>query len=340
MLLALLAIRQGLDDNGSTVERGGDFVIKLGDFGTSFKLEEGGKSPSTQRVGTPTFWAPVRLRNRLVYNLLTTAQEIAKEANTGYRVTKWSTKSDIWGLGAVLHCILTDCVPSQDQPEKLDDRIDVLKSKIFPEVVGCSDLLLQIVCECLDPREDGRYRPSALQLLAVAVKSDTSDEGNRRSESFWQLMLTGTEAEDASAVIRYFATKHLPLLARAQTVFSPKEISIILAMVFKHCPQLIFTTHSQLCQSFSDDPLGGTAYHALAHLDLEDDRAVAVKFEQLKWPLSKEMLSMALRKNKSGILPSNLAAWGRNTPLCIRLTDIEYCKGFPRFGQGIFANFS
>lgn len=60
-ILVLLASRQVSDISSSSEERGGLFVTKLGDFGTSFMLEKGGKSPSTYRVGTRTFWAPVRL---------------------------------------------------------------------------------------------------------------------------------------------------------------------------------------------------------------------------------------------------------------------------------------
>jgi serine/threonine protein kinase len=63
MLLVLLASRQVSDITSSSEERGGLFVTKLGDFGTSFQLEKDGKSPSTHRVGTRPFWAPVRLRN-------------------------------------------------------------------------------------------------------------------------------------------------------------------------------------------------------------------------------------------------------------------------------------
>lgn len=244
-------------------------------------------------------------------------------------MTKWSAKSDIWGVGAVLHCILAGCVPLPDQPEELDDRTSQLKTKLWPELVDCSKLLLQIVSECLDPREDGRYRPTALQLLAVAIKSDTSPEGLQRSESFWQVMLTGAKAEDASAVVKHFITHHLPLLAKEKTVFSPKEIILITAMVFKHCSHLLSTAHNQLCQTFSDDPLGGTAFHALAHLDFDDEGTINIRLEHLKWPLAREMLSMALRKNKSGLLPSNLAALAGKIPLCKRLTEIEYISDSP-----------
>jgi serine/threonine protein kinase len=244
-------------------------------------------------------------------------------------VTKWSPKSDIWGVGAVLHCILAGCVPLPDQPEELEDRTSLLETKLWPELMDCSKLLLRIVSECLDPLEDGRYRPTALQLLAVAIKSDTSPEGLQRSESFWQVMLTEAKAEDASAVLKHFVTNHLPLLAKEKTIFSPKEITLIMAMVFKHSSHLLFTAHNQLCQTFLDDPSGGTAFHALAHLEFDDEGSIDIRLEHLKWPFAREMLSMALRKNKSGLFPSNLAAWAGKIPLCKRLTEIEYIPGSP-----------
>jgi hypothetical protein len=36
-----------------------ELVLKLGDFGTSFELEDDGKLPSTQYAGTKSYWAPV-----------------------------------------------------------------------------------------------------------------------------------------------------------------------------------------------------------------------------------------------------------------------------------------
>ncbi|KAK5064758.1 hypothetical protein LTR84_000592 [Exophiala bonariae] len=305
----LLAACQQQDLFGPSEAYSGEFVTKLGDFGTSFKLEKGGKSPSTQRVGTRDFWAP----------------EIVEEQKLmGCRITKWSAKSDIWGVGAVLHCILAGFVPPADQPTSIPERINLIRPQVSPEPGPFLDLLLHVVSECLDPLEDGRYRPSALQLLAVAIKSDTSHNGLRRSESFWQVLLT-TGAENAALVTTHFVTKHLPLLANAQTVFSPKEIALIMAVVYLYCPHLIMTAHSRLCQSFQEDPRGGTAYHALTYLEAQDggEEAVRLQLERLRWPFTKEMLPMAVRRNKSGLLPSNLAAWGGNIALCTRLTEIE-----------------
>ncbi|KAK1244443.1 hypothetical protein MKX07_003242, partial [Trichoderma sp. CBMAI-0711] len=281
-----------------------ELVPKLGDFGTSFKLEDDGKLPSTQQAGTKIYWAP----------------EIAENARlSNGRVTEWSTKSDIWGVGAVLYRIMTEEIPSQDRAKRPLNLRPRRRADLTSDPK--SALLVHLVKECLETSPAGR--PSALQLLAVAIKADTSERGFRKSASFWRAVSRHSNSDIASSVTKHFVHVHLPMLAESKAVFDPIEIAIIMSLVKMHCPEYLFRCANQLCAGFTDEMAGSTAFHALTHIRTEDEETMSLAMDVSKWPESIELMNLALRKNKAGMLPSATAAAKQNISLCVKLTQIE-----------------
>ncbi|KAI1169456.1 ankyrin [Nemania sp. FL0916] len=282
-----------------------DLVLKLGDFGTSFELDDDGNPLSTRQAGTKVYWAP----------------EIAEEATTGEgRITKWSTKSDIWGVGAVMARILTNERPQQGQAKDLTERCKHFQSFLAPDHAPLSGLLIQIISECLDPSADGR--PSALQLLAVTLKSDTTPSGLLKSASFWKALSMHNDKNVIFSVADRFISQYLPLLARSRTAFNPKEVAIIMSLVQKHCPWHISRCHSQLCASFVGEFAEYTVFHALASVGAQDKETIHLAMVDSRWPEAAE-LSLTAIKTAHGLLPSNIAAMRQNTELCVRLAKIE-----------------
>ncbi|KAK9420501.1 putative Protein kinase domain-containing protein [Seiridium unicorne] len=108
-------------------------------------------------------------------------------------ITKWSKESDVWGVGAVLNKILALQRPTRRQPDSLEERIRQIRKSTLETPLAVPKLLARIIGECLDPSPDGR--PSALQLLSVVTKSDTSQSGLEKGESFWKVMAIHADSE-------------------------------------------------------------------------------------------------------------------------------------------------
>ncbi|KAL7968548.1 hypothetical protein HDV63DRAFT_378952 [Trichoderma sp. SZMC 28014] len=177
-------------------------------------------------------------------------------------------------------------------------------------------------------------RPTALQLLAVAVKSDTSEKGLHRSASFWKAISLNSDTNLVPSVIKYFVSKHLPTLAKMKTIFDPKEVAIIMSLVKTHCSDQLFSCHTYLCSGFISEMAGATAFHALACVGTEHEETLRLAMDDSKWPESRELARIALKKNNLGLLPSAMAAWNQNLPLYIRLSKLEdQCRLISRQGQ-------
>ncbi|KAI1418422.1 kinase-like domain-containing protein [Hypoxylon sp. FL1857] len=278
----------------SVRNEGNDLAPKLGDFGTSFELEDGGNPLSTQQAGTKVYWAP----------------EIAEEAGTGEgRITKWSTKSDIWGVGAVICRILMRERPPQNQAKALNERCRNLQNRLSSNRTPLSTLLAQVICECLDPSPDGR--PSALQLLAVALKSDTSKLGLHKSASFWKALSMHSDSKAIFSVTNHFTSQYLPLLARNRTAFNPREVAIIMSLVRKHCPGQLSSCHSKFCAGLVDEFAGYTVFHQLACVGIGDRETIRLAMDDSRWPESTELSHITIKKNTRGFLPSAIALCGR-----------------------------
>jgi hypothetical protein len=89
----------------------------------------------------------------------------------------------------------------------LPSRIQALKELLDLDAHGSSEgpeALIKITCECLDPCPE--KRPTALDLLCLALKADISEAGNRRSESFWKVLASQPPDQDgvAAAATRHF----------------------------------------------------------------------------------------------------------------------------------------
>jgi hypothetical protein len=239
-------------------------------------------------------------------------------------VTTWSEETDIWGIGAVLHRVLTRSELPRAPLKTRQERIRAIKSSIPQSTVTAPEVLASVISDCLDPSKAGR--PSALQLLAVALKSDTSSEGLARSESFWRVIAMNPDPKLTSSVVEYFVSKHLPLLA-GKTMFGLLETILILSVTYKHCPRLIKQCHTSLCSNLVKDEdgelTGSTVFHILAWLSREEEEIMRLVFEDSRWPTSVELSCLILRTNKAGFLPSAIAAFQCNKDLVLRLTKIE-----------------
>ncbi|PNP39165.1 hypothetical protein TGAMA5MH_08842 [Trichoderma gamsii] len=294
-----------------------ELVLKLGDFGTSFELEDDGKLPSTHYAGTKMYWAP----------------EIAEEAKLpGGRITRWSIKSDIWGVGAVMYRILTGTTPIHLQAKGPLEASSNIQSRLPSNDTPRSTLLAQLVRDCLQSSPDNR--PSALQLLAVAVKSDTSEQGLHRSASFWRAIALHSDTNLILSVTENFVSNHLPTLASMKTIFDPKEVAIIMSLVKTHCADHLSRCNNYLCSAFVGDMAGSTAFHALACIGTEHEETISLAMNDSKWPESRELVHIALKKNHLGLLPSAMAALNQNKALCIMLSKLEdQCRLISRQGQ-------
>ncbi|KAI1420583.1 kinase-like domain-containing protein [Xylaria sp. FL1777] len=281
-------------------------IPKLGDFGTSFKLEEDGKPPSSL-AGTRLYWAP----------------EVKDQLEDG-RITTWSEETDIWGVGAVLYRVLTHSELPRIPLRTRQERIRTIKNFIPQSTVTAPEVLASVISDCLDPSKT--RRPSALQLLAVVLKSDTSSQGLDRSESFWRVIAMNPDPKLASSVVEYFVSKQLPLLA-GKTMFGLLETILIVSVAYKHCPRLIKRCHTVLCGNLIKDQdselTGSTVFHMLAWLPREEEEIMRLVFEDSRWPSSVELSSLILHPNKAGFLPSAIAAFQCNKDLVLRLTKIE-----------------
>ncbi|KAH0491856.1 hypothetical protein TgHK011_003260 [Trichoderma gracile] len=300
-------IRPGNVLNASS---GLELVPKLGGFGALFKLEDDGNFPSTRQVGPRSYWAP----------------EIVKEATLcSGRITNWSTKSDIWAAGAVVYWILTGQSPIQDPVRGVlmnsGSILQSLAGSKHDDPASMSTSLGRLIIECLDSSPDDR--PSALGLLAVAVKADTSGPGLYKGASFWKALSTHTDREVVSTVTKHFVSTHLPILARRQTAFDPKEIAIIMSLAKVYCPESLRECHGDLCAGPAYKRNRRTVFHALACIGVEDEETIRLAVTDSKWPETEELMHLALQKDKLGLLPSALAASKKNLPLCVSLTSIE-----------------
>lgn len=282
-------------------------IPKLGDFGTCFKLEREGKNPSSHFVGTKAFWAPEIRRE-------------ANDLNADGRITSWSEKSDMWGVGGVLCGMLTMHTPLENYPERSEERKGLLSTKLPEER---DPLLLEILSDCLEPKQDERV--TALHVLPAALKASTSADALNRSATFWKTLTLAPPAVPIKSIVTHFINRYLPILAQDKTHFAPREVSYIMGLAVQHAP----LKASQCCQHLAaglqgSSLQGGTVFHSLALLPAKDADAARYAFEESKWVSSQYVASLVLQKSTDGLFPSAVAMWPGNVDLSSRLTQLEY----------------
>ncbi|KIW64870.1 hypothetical protein PV04_07174 [Phialophora macrospora] len=275
---------------------GQDIVFKLADFGAACFYDE--SAPRSSWVGTHEFWAPEIWKQ-------------AEDQDRNRKITAWSTKSDIWSFGVVLYSYLCQQLPSRKYlPSDLSDRIKEttqLYCSVRPgaEEEDVPDLLIKLVCECLHERPEERI--TALDLLAVALKTDPSERGAHRSESFWKALASCPRERDgvAATTTRRFVVEYLEAMDDAD--FSDVEASFILSLQSMYHPSSIMTAATFFNRSFSNKPVRQTIYHAIATSTARDAQLEHLVWEDTKWPELPGLLALSLRRDADDKYPSTLA---------------------------------
>lgn len=192
-----------------------------------------------------------------------------------------------------------------------------MKERLEEKAASAPEALISLVCECLSP--EPRDRPSALQILAVSLKCDTSPLGLQRSESFWQALVEWPD-ESGLEVLKHFTTRYLGMII-SDTTFSPKEVCLlaILATIRGLSQPSVFT----VCHSLSGILEGGGIFHALASLPAEEKEIFRLSLEVAKWPHCKALAGFVTQRTKAGLLPSAIAAHRGNIELACTLSRLE-----------------
>ncbi|KAK3390248.1 kinase-like domain-containing protein [Podospora didyma] len=281
-------------------------IPKLGDFGTCYKLEREGKNPSSHCVGTRAFWAPEIRRE-------------GSDVKVEGRITSWSEKSDMWGVGGVLYGMLTMHTPGESYPRSLEERKSAL-AKALPE--GHDLLLLQILSDCLDPEPSTRV--TALHVLPATLKASDSTDALVRSGSFWKALANAPSSVPIKSIVTHFVSRYLPILAQDKTHFGPSEVCYLMGLVVQHAPLQVSQCYQYLAAGFQVPPLqGGTIFHAFAFLPLKDRDAARYALDESKWVTSQVLSHLLLQQNRNGLFPSAIAMCRGNIELSARLTKIE-----------------
>lgn len=244
-------------------------------------------------------------------------QEIHKESGEYKgKITSWSTKSDIWSLGAVLYYYLCSKMPRLDQPASLEERVAVMKKLLPQNSDSVPEMLIRLTCECLSPKPEDR--PSALELLAVCLKCDVSPQGLLRSESFWKALADWTD-ENGPKTVRHFTNNYLRKINDA--TFSPVEACLLASLATLHVvgPSIVFAVGQGLRGALE----GGSVLHALADLPAAEEQVFRLSWEVSKWPGSTAVVSLATMRTKTGLLPSAIAARRGNLEVASKLSRLE-----------------
>lgn len=292
-------------------------VVKLGDFGAACRLKEG--TLHTTMTGTQAYWPPVSYplnTLRVISGVADFLQEVKEEALSSGRVTGWSSATDICSLAATLYSLLTFHLPNEKIGEvPISARIAQLKDELPDGRTEASEVLLKLICDCLD-RQPAR-RPIALTLLAVSLKAGSSDGNLRRSESFWTTLAKDSHQahrQMISQTVRDFSGQYLPLL---HATFTSKEICAIMSLTATYSKQSLKTTANRLTEKPK------TVFHAAAELTPTDKEFANLVWEVTQWPSSPALEGLVIRSDKDGLYPSQIAAERGSRPICKMLSKIE-----------------
>lgn len=215
--------------------------------------------------------------------------------------------------------------PVKDQLESLEERVqkmtERLKKRNGQSYEG-PDALIKVICECLDP--EPAKRASSLDILALALKTDVSEAGLRRSESFWRTLAALPRDQNGvvAATVRHFISQYLELIDDA--LFSAAEACYILSLQSIFMQSDLQMTASLLNHRFYGKLEGASIFHAVAIATSRDTQLQTLVWEETKWPKLSGLVQMSLRRDKDGCLPSTVAMLEMNVPVFKALNEIEY----------------
>jgi hypothetical protein len=228
----------------------------------------------------------------------------------------------------MIYHFLTQRWPSQSFRDQdmstLSSRIQALKELLDLDAHGPSEgpeALIKITCECLDPCPE--KRPTALDLLCLALKADISEAGSRRSESFWKVLASQPTDQDgvAAAATRHFITEYLSFVD--DTTFSAAEACLILSLQSRYCDYDISNSASRLSRHFSGKLEGASIFHGIAVATSQDPMLEKLVWDETKWPTMSRLSQMSLREDRDGLLPSHIAALMSNIKVAKHLSLAE-----------------
>jgi hypothetical protein len=213
---------------------------------------------------------------------------------------------------------------SKDEPKSLHKRVKKLtegwKARHGHSMQG-PEALIRVTCQCLDPEPN--KRPTALQILSLALKSDLSEIGLRRSESFWKALTTLPRDSNgiAAETVRHFISEYLRLIDDAP--FTAVEVCYILSLQSIFMPSDLFSTADIFRDRLCGGLQGTSIYHAVAIATSRDPYLRKLVWEDCAWPKVPQLQKLSLRKDKKGNLPSTVAMMEMNLSVCKALSEIE-----------------
>jgi hypothetical protein len=204
--------------------------------------------------------------------------------------------------------------------ERVQKMTEGLKKRNGSSYEG-PNALIKLICECLDPEPAKRL--TALDILSLALKTDSSEAGLRRSESFWQTLTALPLEQNAlgATTVRHFVSEYLEMID--DTPFSAAEVCYILSLQSHYMRSDLHITASFFNQRFCGELEGSSIFHAIAIATSRDERLRKLVWEETGWPKLPGLVQMSLRRDKHGRLPSTIAVLGLSIPVFEALNTIE-----------------
>lgn len=242
------------------------------------------------------------------------------------RMTAWSVKTDIWSVGVTMHYMLLGEFPKAKigslakRVEKLGHHLTKRRT-LNDKFYETSPALIKIICECLDPEPQNRV--SALDILAISLKSDISELGIKRSATFWKslLKLPRDPNGEAAATVRHFVSSYLEMIDDAP--FSAAEVCCILTLVSMYMNSSLQVAVSLLNGRLYGELKESSVFHALAIATSEDQFLYRLIWEETSWPTASGLALTSLLRNKAGYLPSVVALMRGSVPVFKLLNSLE-----------------
>jgi len=246
----------------------------------------------------------------------------------------YTPECDIYGVGMTLAalCAGLDGPPPELIGEKnLQKRIEILKSVLTKVNNEVSDVFVKLVCQCADPGPG--TRPTALALLAIALKGPQAKHVLRESQSLWETLThprEGAGPRDVGRTVYRFTTDYLFDTA---PVFTAPEACIIMALaslykVSSSAPpqsNYLLNVGNHLVRGIDQDELAAksTILHAIAAISKDNAFLRELSWKVTKWPLHKSLRKLTLEPDERHFRPAMVAAMNGDGEVARWLIDIE-----------------